>query len=189
MAALSLRAGCRAAAVLFDFANAFPALSHTWILATLRQMDVPPLASSPSLPPCSPTSSWTCAAGVVVRMIGVLSDVRQRRPLFGAIFVRWHLGHHVFQQTHIFLYADDLSNDMADLFYALPLVVHSLCHWSRASGLQLKPSKCIVLPLWDGDLGELHALLDSLPGFCTVAIRTSARDLGVGLGMGAADNQ
>lgn len=75
------------------------------------------------------------------------------------------------------------------MFCAFPLVVHGLFHWSNASGFQRKPSKRIILLLWSSGIGDLHALLDLLRGFCAAVVRTYARYLGVDVGMRAADTQ
>lgn len=85
--------------------------------------------------------------------------------------------------AHIFLNTNDLANALRDIYHTrtLSLIIRALSHWSRASGHQLQPSKCIVLPLWDGDYTEHVAFAESLPGFCSDDIRTSARFIGVDL--------
>lgn len=97
--------------------------------------------------------------GTVVTTIALHSGVRQGCPLSGTIFalsldpfIRWYLSRSVFAGFHIFLYTDDLANAFRDVYRQFPLILRALLHWRRASGLSLKPSKCVVPPLWAGGL-------------------------------------
>lgn len=135
--------------------------------------------AAPSLPPfpCTAGSAGGC-------------------PLSGTMFalsldpfVRWYLSRSVFTGTHIFLYADDLANALRDVFQHLPLLLRALHHWRLASGLALKPSECVVLPLWTGDYTTIRTFVGNLPGFSPDSVRTSARYLGVDLGVESAATQ
>lgn len=129
-------------------------------------------------------------AGDVVTTISLHSGIRQTCPYSGTIFalsldpfVRWYLSRSIFTGTHIYLYADDLANAMRDIYRHLLLILCALHHWRLASGLALKPPKCVVLPLWVGDCTEIRNFVGNRPGFSPDAVRTSARYLGVDLGV------
>lgn len=107
MVALSLRAGRRAAAVLFDFANALPALSHTWIFEVLRVMLVPECLINIIAALYRDLRTDMYYSGVVVTTIDLCSGIRQGCPLSGTVFalaldpfVRWYLCRPAFQHTH-----------------------------------------------------------------------------------------
>lgn len=127
---------------------------------------------------------WICAAVFA-------KDAHFRALLAVALdpFVRWYVSRPALAASRIYRYADDLANAMKAVYRMVPLVLHALHHWRRASGLALKPSKCIILPLWDGDYSDLRTFVCALPGFTAGAVRTNARYLGVDLGVTAATTQ
>lgn len=190
MSSLSLLLGCRAAALLFDFANAFPALCHDWIFAVLVAMGLPSRLIAIIRMLYHDFRTETIYGGAVVTTISLHSGIRQGCRLSGTMFalsldpfVRWYLSRSIFNGSYIFLYADDLANAFRDVYQQLPLILRALLHWRRASGLSLKPSKCVVLPLWVGDYSDIKNFVGNLPGFTTDVVRSSARYLGVELGV------
>lgn len=173
MAAYSLASGCRAAAVFFDCANAFHALSHLWIFAVLSAIQLPARLISIIKMLYTDFTTDLHYVGRSVASITLHAGIRQGCPLSGTIFalcldpfVRWYLSRPLFNGTRNFLYADDLANALRDVYRLLRLVLRALHHWSLASGLTLKPSKCVVLPLWDGDYSELKRFVASAWFFC-----------------------
>lgn len=183
--------------MLFDFANAVLALSHVWVFAVFHAMQAPSKLFNIIKVIYAYISSDPDYVGVPVVPIDLRTGIRQGCPLPGTIFALaldpfvWrHLSCPVFVRTRIFLYADDLASALKDVYRLFPLVLRALHHWSLlASGLTLKPAKCVVLHLWDGDYTELINFVSSLPGFTAGAVRTSAQHLGVDLGARAADTK
>lgn len=53
----------------------------------------------------------------------------------------------------------------------------------------MKPSKFVILPLWGGNDDKLWDFIGALPGFSADAVRTSARYLGVDLGVRSSHTQ
>lgn len=109
MASLSLLLGCRAAAILFDFANAFPALCHTWIFAVLTATGLPSRLIAIIRMVYHDLRTDFVYGGMVVTTIELHSGIRQGCPLSGTIFalsldpfVRWYLSRPVFTGSYIF---------------------------------------------------------------------------------------
>lgn len=145
--------GFRAAAVLFDFANAFLALSHVWIFAVLHAMQAPLKLINITKVLYTDLTTDLYYVGVVVASIALRTGTRQGCPLSGTRFAltldafgRWYQSRPVFSGTRIFLYTDDLANALKNVYRLLPLVLRALHHWSLASGLTLKHAKCVVMP-------------------------------------------
>lgn len=81
---------------------------------------------------------------------------------------------------------DDLADALAAVCLALPFVMRALSDWARTSGLHVKPSTCIMLPLRKGNCTALRTFLDTIHAFSPAAVRSFAHYLGVDLGMNGA---
>lgn len=81
MASLSLLLGCRAAAILVDVANAFPALCHDWIFAVLSAMNLPVRLIAIIRMLYHDLHTDFVYAGTVVTTIALHSGIRQGCPL------------------------------------------------------------------------------------------------------------
>lgn len=138
MAAMPLLPGCRAAAVLFDFAHAFSALCHGWITGVELPLHLIAIIRMV----CHDLCTDFVYAGVVVTTISLHSGIRQGCPLSGTIFalsldpfLRLYLSGSVLNGMHRFLHADTFANTMRGAYRHLPLILRALHQCCLASGL------------------------------------------------------
>lgn len=87
-----------------------------------------------------------------------------------------------FARGRIVAFADDVALALANAPRQLPGVARAFSKWSRATGLRLKASKCVFLPLEDLEgYDTLRNIIDSCLEFAGAQICRSARHLALTL--------
>lgn len=80
-------------------------------------------------------------------------------------------------------FPDDIAAVLARMREALPFLLASVDRWLRVSGLALKHSRCVFIPIWDGsvDGGCRNAFCDEA-GLPEAWVATATIYLGVTVG-------
>lgn len=185
----SLCAGRDAAGLLLDFAQAFPSLVHGWLFRVLVRMRLPGRLVNLVRAMYGQNSTVFEVSGSPVAEVSVASGIRQGCPLSGSLFalaldplLRRLMAHHMLASACLFAYADDLAAVLWRIRDELPHLLETLRRWSKVSGLALKAPKCVLLPLWDGDIDGLRTYLDDEAGLQGARVARAARYLGVTVG-------
>lgn len=84
--------------------------------------------------------------------------------------------------ARFFAFAYDLAAVLAQMRSALPHLLAAFGKWHSASGLALKMSKTVFIPLWEDGVGELAEYLRDELGIADARVATHARYLGVTVG-------
>ena len=101
-------------------------------------------------------SAWCRGPEGLIFLYLILAGVLQGSPLSGSLFVLatnpilcllQHVTAHLKEQVCLRACADDLGAALAELRH-LELFLPPLVLTKAATGLGLKPSKCIIVPLW-----------------------------------------
>lgn len=138
--------------LLFDFASALPSISRNYLGRVTKAMALPsgyrtavgllygPATTSVGRPTDGPTESFP-----------VTSGVPQRCPLSGSMFTAalrplLELLVRECGPERVFIYADDVAVILRSVVEAGRLP-STFTVFDRASGLQLKPQKCLLVPL------------------------------------------
>ena len=182
-----------AAAVFFDFANAFPSIAHVWIFAVLERLGVPDRVIRFVRALYHDCRALLCFAGAVVGCLQIESGIKQGCPLSGSLFalaidplIRAITLRGLVQTSSLTAYADDIGLVLIDMFTQLVLVLSLFADWARATLLFLNIKKCVVVPLWSAVLGDVRCWLRrNLPEFAMCRVDFWARYLGVIIGPGA----
>lgn len=78
---------------------------------------------------------------------------------------------------------DDLAAVLQCMRTTLPVLLAALSRWRGVPGLALKGSKCAFSPLWTGGVEEFREYLQTEASLPSALVETSARDLGVTVGV------
>ena len=153
--------------LLFDFAAAFPSLSHAYLWSCLRVLRLPELAISALQTLFADNKHFYRFGGQLHFAFTVTSGVRQGCPASATLFVlaidpllralssRLPLG------ATVCTFADDLAIVLPCISLA-PLVSDIFEDFARFSGLQLGIDKCACIPLWTSSTTASHAALTAL---------------------------
>ena len=188
--------------VLFDFAAAFPSVSHNWLRAVLKALQVP--RGIMNLLECLYNGSEAfCNVGGsgMAWIFSVLSGVLQGCPFSGSLFVI-AIDPLLFQ-FHKYLCAPALATVRAcagDIGAALKCCKDLAILWRifeafrKASLLTLKPQKCILIPLAvecsESNCSAFRAwLTEHLPEWAHFSVLPAAKYLGIYLGPLAGSEQ
>ncbi len=143
----------KAAAVFFDFANAFPSLAHTWIFLVLHRLGIPQQIIRMVKLLYSNCRSHLLLVGSVVAIMTTTSGIKQGFPLSGSIFaltidplLRCFAQIGSLERFHFNAYADDLAAVLWNVFSDLPLILTLFTRWAGASTLILKSSSVLSSP-------------------------------------------
>ena len=140
--------------VLFDYAAAFPSVAHAWIDAVLRTIKVPRGVLNVFRALYKSNQAYAAIGSDIVWLFEVGCGVLQGCPFSGTLFViAIDPLLHMFEKFiispgfgHVYACADDIGVVLHEcrmlirlynLFYIMEL----------ASGLKLKPSKCVLVPV------------------------------------------
>jgi len=138
--------------VLFDFAAAFPSISHAWLRAVLVAVNIPRGLLNLFNKLYSKNEAYMCSHGCIKWLFTVLSGVLQGCPFSGSLFViAMDPLLHMFK-THIESQglgliracADDIGASLSRLD-ALCILHKLFCQFQVVSGLTLKAKKCILI--------------------------------------------
>jgi len=151
-----VRDGCVGALpvlALFDFASAFPSVAHMWLRAVLVCICVPTgvLCAFDAL--YANNEAYWPNGGMTTWLFKVVSGVLQGCPLSGSLFVLAidpllvMFERHVVQPGFgiVAACADDIGAFL-DRLEHLPKVQELFRKFEGASGLALKPIKCVIVP-------------------------------------------
>lgn len=195
MATSSQAAGRCAVGLLLDFANAFPSLDHGFMWAVLEAMGLPDEMLQVIKLLYHELYAEILYKGQVVGGFPILSGIKKGCPLSGALFaltldplIRRYLSELALRSSCICAFADNIGLALLNVYAQLPPVLRIFALWARATGLQLKIPKCVLIPLFDG-IGDLQAWLARQPEIRDVAVQSFGRYLGIEVGPGAHDAQ
>lgn len=140
MGGVSMRSR-RAAAVLLDFAAAFPSLKHGWTLRVLRRVGVPIRIINRIMFFCSGQETFFVMSGEVVVEVRIGRGVKQGCPL--SVLVVDPLLRRLAQglgllEHHIFAHADDLALLLRLLRAVLARLLWVFRRWEKISCLWLE---------------------------------------------------
>ena len=179
--------------VFFDFAAAFPSVAREWIFFFLEAMNLDRRMIN-----LLTAFDSGCRCQIMVSrsrygFIDIDSGIKQRCPLSGTIFAL--LMDPILRMMHatipslqgrlaIGAYADDIAFAMSHFPCDLPKMLEIFALAGRASALQLKPSKCMLVPLNVFVPLEVHRLKLSscAPSLAEASVAFSARHLGAMIG-------
>ena len=176
--------------LLTDFAAAFPSLIHGWLFAVLEHIGFPSgqLGFLRAL--------YACSCGTVSihqRSFGTFAiqrGIRQGCPASMLLFavaldpiIRWLHSAVMRPSDTLRAYADDLGFSLADVVESLPRLGVAFHVVARLTGLNLKLSKCALIPFDEAHISFLRDVVRRCAlrwGGCKVL--RAARYLGVFLG-------
>ena len=138
---------------LFDYASAFPSVARAWILAVLRVIKIPQGVLNAFQALYSGNEGFSTTGGLVVWIFSVTCGVLQGCPFSGSLFViaidpLLHLFEKYIQSPgygRIYACADDIGAALASCTGLITLF-RLFSRMTKASGLTLKPSKCVLIP-------------------------------------------
>ena len=167
---------------LFDYASAFPSVAHAWILAVFRVIKIPRGVLNAFNALYSGNEGFSSIGGLIVWIFSVTCGVLQGCPFSGSLFViaidpLLHLFEKYIHSPglgRIYACADDIGAAVTSV-RALIIVFHLFARMTKASGLTLKPSKCVLIPLAFELTAENVATLRewlriNIPAWCDIQI-------------------
>lgn len=191
MAMFSQAAERSAAGLLLDFANDFPSLDHDFMWKVLETMRVSPKIIRIVHLLYHQLVTEILYKGRDVASHPIASGIKQRCPLSGTLFaltldrlIRHYLCTITLRSSVICAFADDLGLAMLDMYRQLPIILAIVCEWFLATGLKLKGSKCILIPLFP-DFEDIIPWAAALPGIAGIEVSGFGRCLGVEIGPAA----
>ena len=140
--------------LLFDFASAFPSVRQAWLMLVLTVLKVPQGILNFVRALYKGNKAFLRSGGFEIFLFEVISGVLQGCPLSGSLFVilmdplLFSFQHFVVSQGlgSVYACADDIG--MSLIRASSISIIHKLFEEIRkASGLTLKPRKCIVIIL------------------------------------------
>ena len=180
--------GENSAAVFFDFAAAFPSLSHDFLHAVLAHVQLPATIRRFVQALYTGNGCSLIAAGDSYEGFSIRSGIRQGCPLSpllfalcGDLLVR-KLQRSV-PQDMLRAYADDLALVSRDIFFSVQAFAPIFQDFVEVSGLALNIRKTVFVPLGDSPPETLRLRIDAIvPGWGSAAFRFYAEYLGFYLG-------
>ena len=184
---------------LFDYAAAFPSVAHAWILAVLKHIKVPRGVLNIFKALYDGNEGFTSIGGLITWMFTVGCGVLQGCPLSGSLFV-------IAIDPLLFLFekyicspgfgtvsacADDIGAVVNSL-KGLKRLKTLFSLMTRASGLTLKPAKCILIPLacdvTPENVDRIHGWLgENIPEWASMNVKNMGKYLGIFIGPGVTD--
>jgi len=178
--------------VLFDYAAAFPSIAHAWIDAVLRTIKVPRGVLNVFRALYKSNQAYAAIGSNIVWLFVVGCGVLQGCPFSGTLFViaidpLLHMfekyiispgfGHVYAGDIGVVLHECRMLIRLYNLFYIMEL----------ASGLKLKPSKCVLVPVAiEASVHNVQIirkwLEQYLPPWSDFLIKSSGKYLGVIIG-------
>ena len=186
---------------LYDFAAAFPSMSHTWIAACPTALGAPPGARDLIMSMCCLNLAHSAAGGALIPLFLSLSGVLQGCPLSGFLFAvgvdpfLWWM-YKVIELAglgKIRVCADDIGTALKNIS-ALLVLYPIYVAIERAAGPSLKPSECLLVPTGHEFTLGLVIIFETwlqlnIPGWACFEIKSAGKYLGFWLGPKAASLQ
>ena len=153
--------------LLFDFAAAFPSVSWNYLFLALQYAGIPNFVTRIR------KFDKNCVhfgrmSGVVQVLFTALSGTKQGCPMSASLFIYAinpflnKLTSCSVPRTVYGAFADDIGAVVGDLFQAMPKLAEAFAMFARHSGLHLKISKTILIPLWQISEEALRAQIVDL---------------------------
>ena len=186
---------------LYDFAAAFPSMSHTWIAACPTALGIPSGAHDLIMSMCRLSLAHSAAGGALIPLFLILSGVLLGCPLSGFLFAVgvdpfvWWV-YKVIELAGLWkirVCADDTGTALENISALLVLYPISAAI-ERAAGPSLKPSKCVLAPTGHEFTPELVSVFKTwlqlnIPEWACFEIKSAGKYLGFWLGPKAASLQ
>ncbi len=151
----------KAGILLLDFKAAFPSINHSFMHIILEALGLPAwvLNSIKNLycdHRCSVNFGSTSIKG-----FDILSGIRQGCPISPLIFatvldIALRRLQRIVPNATVKAFADDIAIVVDDVEEALGLLEEFFRDLEQIAGLDLNKKKCILIPLWQGDLREIQ---------------------------------
>ena len=187
--------------LLFDFAAAFPSVSHLWLMAVLRCIRIPSGILEAIRLLYSDNVAFNCSGNGTTKLFCILAGVLQGCPLSGSLFVvvldpllelfKLHIEDAGIGRVRAC--ADDIGATLHHLQY-----INVLYTWfesfRKVSGLTLKPKKCnMILTVCSPSESTINIIRewfrDNCPAWCNFQVCDTAKYLGFFLGPKAGKKQ
>ena len=190
MLAAAMDGRTQAGALFLDIEAAYPSVSHDWIRSVIAKHSIPEPIKwllLLNLIKCKATIGF---AGAVWRSINIESGIKQGNPSASTLFViimdpvlRYFMHKMEIQRPIILSYVDDLMILLKNLFRDIILLQLLLTDMTSATGLRIKISKCVLVPLFKVDLKTLKRQISAIvPSLSQMRFSWSAKYLGVFIG-------
>jgi hypothetical protein len=176
--------------ILFDFASAFPSLSHDYIFAALHRLGVPPMILRALHSLYQRCRASVAIDGCDVIFIEIFAGIKQGCPASGSVFalaldpfVRMMCLRLPKPLNTVTAFADDLAVVAVNLLAALRDLYPDFATMLAASGLRLNAAKTLVLPI--GSMTEHKVrrfLVEQLVEWTGMTIARFGRLLGISIG-------
>jgi hypothetical protein len=179
-----------AGVILFDFAAAFPSLSHRYIFAALHKLGVPPRvlrAINALYLQCNASISLEGCGHARVEM---QAGIKQGCPASGSIFalsldpfLRMMLTKLPKPISTFGAFADDVAAAVAKLLHTLEQLAPIFRIFAAASGLHLNPKKTLIIPIGKLCPTDVRKFLkDHIPEWAEMTVTRAGKLLGVAIG-------
>jgi hypothetical protein len=178
---------------VFDFAAAFPSVSHDMMWDTLQAMGIDEAFINVIKLFYINNEHILKIGGCQVQGIIARSGVRQGCPLSGIIFaiivdvlVR-RINLLLQQDESVGAFADDIAVVVKNLWVSMPALQNLFSEFHAISGLALNVQKTVAIPLWKiCSHRNLRMLLrESCPAWANISIQDQGKYLGFMVGPGA----
>ena len=191
----SILAPLTALLALFDFEAAFPSVAWEWIYAVLSAIGMPPEIMRMIKKLYTNCRHFLRFCGRCKYAFTPKSGTKQGCPLSGTIFVLLldpiiaALAKTLGPRDVLRGYADDLAVVLFEGMRTLKKISVIFEIVGHISGLKLKITKTILIPLGKQDMFKVKAIIcDDLPQWIGVLIQSYGKYLGFYIGPGACDN-
>jgi hypothetical protein len=183
--------------IMFDFAAAFPSLSHDYIFGALHKLGVPAwflIALHRLYTQCEAVIT---IGGTSDTVMHIEAGIKQGCPASGSIFalaldpfVRLLCLRLPPPLNTVNAFADDLTIVALHLLQALRLIHPCFDMLAKAAGLRLNAKKSLIIPLaMATDFRIRRFLVDTMPAWSRMLVENKGKLLGVHIGPGSAEHR
>ena len=179
----------RPVTILFDFANAFPSLAHEFLWMVLHFIGVPPLVIGAIQQLYKNNTHLWEFRGRTRKVYIAKSGVKQGGPLSALLFViaidcfLAALASLLAVGDVLTAFADDIAVVIRDLWCTGRQIAYLFEEFARVFNLNLRPAKCVMIPLWKCQAASLSRLLvEQLTVWRGFNIASAGKYLGVWVG-------
>lgn len=163
----------------------FLSLSHQFLWIALSAMGLPRFVIRCVQALYVKNAHWLRFGGGYCKSMDIYSGVKQGCPLSPLLFVIATdpsiraLCSAVGPKCMLRGFADDIALGLSSIWKQAPYVAVLFLMFEDISGLALSPTKCILIPLWPGEFGNIKALLrEHMPSWACFLVAGCGKYLG-----------